>query len=178
MILAPGDKVEVLIGADFATGKIVESTQYRDAYIVKYEIPTRWKKTPIITGYRNFVISTFPFVTNLPGISGPMSDPRLFQATAYLYWGDPQDRKRLHIWPCPISETKHSIRHHDDYQGEPRVWGSGNVLPVVPGTDADLYRLAQQRIDHIIELQAIQNSMLELVPGTDSEVYLHKQWWR
>ena len=177
MILAPGDKVEVLIGADFASGKIVESTQYRDAYIVKYEVPTHWKKTPIITGWKNFVISTFPDVTNLPSVAG-MTDTRLFQATAYLYWGDPQNKKRLHIWPCPISTTKHSLRHNDDYQGAPRGGNSGDVLSAVPGTDADLYRLAQQRIDHILELQSIQNSMLELVPGTDKEVYLHKQWWR
>jgi hypothetical protein len=177
MILAPGDKVEILIGADLAAGKIVESTQYKDAYIIKYAVPTHWRKTPIVTGWKNFVISTFPHITNLPGIAG-MTDPRLFQATAYLYWPDPQDKKRLHIWPCPISTTKHSIRHHDDYQGTARVWGSGDVLSAVPGTDADLYRLAQQRIDHIIKLQEIQNSMLELVPGTDKEVYLHKQWWR
>ena len=176
MILAPGDKVEVLIGADFATGKIVESPQYKDADIVKYELPTRWKKTPLITGWKNFVISTFPYITNLPGVAG-MTDPRLFQATAYLYWGDPQDKKRLHIWHCPISETKHSLHHNADDQG-PRVWGSGDVLSAVPGTDSDLYRLAQQRIDHIIELQSFQNSMLELVPGTDEEVYFHKQWWR
>ena len=176
MILAPGDKVKVLIGGDFATGKIVESTQYKDAFIIKYEVPTHWKKTPIVIGCKDFVIATFPHVTNLPWVSG-MNDARLFSATAYLYWDDPQDKKRLHIWPCPISRTKHSLRHNTDDQG-PRVWGSGDVLSAVPGTDADLYRLAQQRIDHIVELQQIQNSMLTLVPGTDTEVYLHKQWWR
>jgi hypothetical protein len=166
MILAPGDKVQVLIGGDYATGKIVESTQYKTAFIIKYEIPTHWKKTPIVTGCKDFVIATFPHVTNLPWILG-MNDTRLFEATAYLYWGDPQDKNRVHIWPCPISSTKHSLRHND-----------GDALSAVPGTDFDLFRLAQQRIDHIIDLQSIQNSMLTLVPGTDKEVYLHKQWWR
>ena len=145
-ILNTGDEMQIRYAAEIIPAHIVEATQYKTAYIVKYR-PVGREITCIA--------SVLPGITNLPAIYGPPRNYDIYWSTAYMYYKDPQDKKRVHIWPCPISVKK--------------GWLS---------TDENIYQLAQQRIDHIVELQQIQNSMLTLVPGTDTEVYLHKQWWR
>ena len=158
VIFNTGDEIQIRYAAEIIAGHVVEATQYKTGYIVKYR--------PI---GRNFtcVASVFPGITNLPGIAGPPRNRDIFETTAYMYYHDPQDKKRLHIWPCPVSSTK--------------GWF---------GADADIITVAKQRIDHIIELQNYQNALLDVVPGAQSaltskeermnekEVFLHKSWWR
>lgn len=157
-ILSTGDEVQIHLGGAVATGHVVESTQYKSGYIVKYR--------PIGRDI-TCIASVLPGITHLPGIYGPPRNYDIYWSTAYMYYKDPQDSKRLHIWPCPVSVKN--------------GWLS---------TDLNIYQLAQQRIDHIIELQKYQNSQLEVTPGTavartskqellnEQEVSLHKSWWR
>ena len=157
-ILNTGDEVQIHLGGAVAVGHIVEATQYKSGYIVKYR-PVGREITCIA--------SVLPGITNLPAIYGPPRNYDIYWSTAYMYYKDPQDKKRVHIWPCPISVKK--------------GWLS---------TDENIYQLAQQRIDHIIELQKYQNSLLDVVPGTaiartskeeemnEKEVFLHKNWRR
>lgn len=157
-ILNTGDEMQIRFAAEIIPGHIVEAIQYKTAYIVKYR--------PVGRTF-TCVASVFPGITNLPGISGHPRDFDIFENTAYMYYPDPQDKKRLHIWPCPVSSTK--------------GWF---------GADTGVIQVAKLRIDHIIELQNYQNSLLEVVPGgasastsaeeamNEREEFLHKSWWR
>jgi hypothetical protein len=157
-ILNTGDEMQIRFGGEIIPAHIVEATQYKTAYIVKYR-PLGREIT--------CVVSVFPGVTNLPNLSGSLNKPEIFNNVVWMYYPDPQDKKRVHIWPCPTSHAKGSL-----------------------GSDVDVFSIAQQRIDHVISLQKYQNGLLEIVPGTQSaatskeermneqEVRLHKSWWR
>ena len=157
-ILNTGDALQIRAGGEIIPGHIVEATQYKTAYIVKYR-PIGREIT--------CVASVFPGVTNLPNLSGSLNKPEIYDCVVWMYYPDPQDKKRVHIWPCPASMRK--------------GWF---------GPNADVYSIAQQRIDPVIELQNYQNALLEINPGShkalnsqqdrmnEKEVFYHKSWWR
>ena len=147
MLFGTGDEVRIELGPASAVGHIIEAQEHQpDGWIIKY-ITYPAKITCIVSALTNCV--------NLPSISGGPRDHQIFESTAWLYYKDPQDNNRLHIWPCPVSAKY------------------GYVL-----TDDQMIAVAKQRIDHVMMLQRYQNSQYEIVPGTDKEFKLHKNWWK
>ena len=159
-IFNTGDEMQIRFGGEIIPAHIVEATQYKTAYIVKYR-PLGREIT--------CVVSVFPGVTNLPNLTGSLNKPEIFNNVVWMYYPDPQDKQRVHIWPCPASSAHN------------KGWF---------GTDANVLVIAKQRIDHVIELQRYQNALLEVVPAAqgaatskeermdEKEVRLHKSWWR
>jgi len=160
VILNTGDEMQIRYAAEIIPAHVVEAIQYKTAYIVKYR--------PLGRDF-TCIASVFPGITNLPGIAGPPHNPEIFDTVVWMYYPDPQDKQRVHIWPCPASSAHN------------KGWF---------GTDADVLVIAKQRIDHVIELQRYQNALLEVVPAAqgaatskeermdEKEVRLHKSWWR